>query len=582
MAFATSAATASLVIEYGGLSPKGTGPWLHAAQIVLAAWFAAVPAIALWTSSRRIDLIRQARYEYGLLLVALLVGLGLALSPAWARHAARFLHLQDPADLALHLVHCFLLGNVLILLLRVQQRLLHRNLRPQWILIGSFATLIVAGTLLLLLPRAAADPSQPISLLDAFFTASSATCVTGLVVRDTGTAFSGFGQFVILGLFQAGGLGIITFVAFLALTSSSSLPLAQARVFREVTNTRTLSQVRRQVGLAVVVTLLLELVGAVCLFACLPTGGDTWHRLLWCVFHAVSAFCNAGFATQTDSLTPFQANGPVMLVFMALIILGGLGFLVVTDLVGLRVTRLPWIRRLPAVLRFTERVPIQRLPLQTRISLLVTALLLALGMVGFWFLEARHSLRDQPLAAQFWITAFQSVTCRTAGFNTVDIGGLQPATLILIMGLMVVGASPVSTGGGIKTVTFGVLLLALRSVIRGRERVEVMGRTLPARVLFNALSVTLLYAGSATLGLFLLTLFDPRIALRDLAFEMISALSTVGLSTGITAQLSAGSQLVLCAAMFVGRVGPIALVLSIFQSSISTRYTYPEEDLVVG
>jgi Trk-type K+ transport system membrane component len=183
---------------------------------------------------------------------------------------------------------------------------------------------------------------------------------------------------------------------------------------------------------------------------------------------------------------------------------------------------------------------------------------------------------------RFWAAAFQSVTCRTAGFNTVEIGALQRATLMLLMALMVIGACPVSTGGGIKTVTFGVLLLSLRALLAGRDRVEVFGRALPQKVVFAALSVSLLYVTTAGFGIFALALFDPRMELQGQAFEVVSALSTVGLSTGITAQLSTGSQIVLCVLMFVGRVGPLSLVLSVFRSGPRVSYQYPEEELVVG
>ena len=208
--------------------------------------------------------------------------------------------------------------------------------------------------------------------------------------------------------------------------------------------------------------------------------------------------------------------------------------------------------------------------------------LIVVGMAGFWWIEAGHILRGRSAGDAFLVSLFQSVTTRTAGFNTVPMGELQPATLILLIMLIIVGGSPVSTAGGIKTVTLGILVLALRSLIFQRERVEVFGRTLPARALFTALNVFVLYMVTAGTGIFLLTLFDPHLALRDVSFETISALSTVGLSTGITTELSTGSKLVLCAAMFIGRVGPIALVFSVFESrGHDVDYEFPTE-VVVG
>jgi trk system potassium uptake protein TrkH len=471
---------------------------------------------------------------------------------------------------------------VLVQLLRLQQRLLFRGARPEWMLAGSFALLILAGTLLLLLPRASALPNKPIGLLDAFFTATSASCVTGLSVRDTGTDFTPFGQGILLVLFQAGGLGIMTFVAFLAVTSAESLPVPQMLAFRQMVSARTPAILRRQVWAIVTFTACVEVAGAACLYACLPPEQDPLARLGWSLFHSISAFCNAGFSLSPNSLTAFQGHPGAMLTFMGLIVLGGLGFLVVTDLLGLQVSRLPIIRSIPWVRRYNRRVPVYRLPLQTRLSALVSAALILFGLAMFWILESGNLLANKPFLTQFWISAFQSVTARTAGFNSVPMDQLQPATLLLLVALMVVGASPVSTGGGIKTVTFAVLLLALRSLISGRERVEAFGRALPQRVLLAALAVVVLYVLVASLGVFGLALCDPQMPLRSQLFEAVSALSTVGLSTGITPQLGSGSKLILCLLMFIGRVGPIVLVLSVVRMERPARYQYPEEDLVVG
>jgi len=406
--------------------------------------------------------------------------------------------------------------------------------------------------------------------------------VTGLSIRDIGTELSPLGQGVLLVLFQVGGLGLMTFVAFLAVTSAGSLPMPQMLAFRQMVGARNLATLRRQVWAIVLFTALVEGVGTVCLYACLPSEPDRLGRLGWSIFHSVSAFCNAGFALQAESLTTFQAHPGMMLTFMGLIVLGGLGFLVVTDLLGLQVSRLPLIRRIPWVRRYNQRVPVYRLPVQTRLSAVVTGALIVAGMAGFWMLEVGSTLSEKPVMTQFWISMFQSVTARTAGFNTVAMDELGPATLLLLVALMVVGASPVSTGGGIKTVTFAVLLLALRTLVTGRERVEVYGRALPARVLLAALGVVILYVLVAGLGIFGLTWCDPQMPLRSQLFDVVSALSTVGLSAGITAQLSPGSQLILCALMFIGRVGPISLMLSVVRMERPTRYQYPEEDLVVG
>ena len=575
-------AVGTVLTEQGFVVDSAITFWVRVLESLLAGAYIADRVLMLARGPNRWTIFRQRQFEYGVLALFAMLVVGLVSSSAGTASVVRFLHQEAPRDLGIHLLKLFLLANVLVQLLRLQQRLLFRGVRPEWMLAGSFAMLILAGTLLLLLPRASAEPDKPIGFLDALFTATSASCVTGLSVRDTGTEFTPFGRGILLALFQAGGLGIMTFVAFLAVTSAESLPVPQMLAFRQMVGARTPAVLRRQVWAIIVFTVFVEAAGAACLYACLPPQQDRLAKLGWSVFHSVSAFCNAGFSLSADSLTAFQGHSGAMATFMGLIVLGGLGFLVVTDLLGLQVSRLPVIRSIPWVRRYNQRVPVYRLPVQTRLSALVTGLLIAAGLAGFWMLEAGNILAEKPFLTQFWISAFQSVTARTAGFNTVPIDQLQPATLLLLVGLMVVGACPVSTGGGVKTVTLAVLLLALRSLITGRERVEVYGRALPQRVLLAALAVVVLYVLVAGLGVFGLALCDPQLPLRSELFEAVSALSTVGLSTGITAQLSSGSQLILCVLMFVGRVGPISLVLSVVRMERPTRYQYPEEDLVVG
>lgn len=572
----------ALLSEHGFVLDWAITYWIQILEVVLAGAYVADRVIMLARGPVRGEVLRRRQFEFGVLAVFGVLSLLMLLSPRAAAGAARFLHEDEPWKLGVHLCKLFLLGNVLVQILRVWQRLLFRGVRPEWMLAGSYALLILAGTLLLRLPRASAMPDRPIGLLDALFTATSASCVTGLSVRDTGTEFTPLGQVILMGLIQVGGLGIMTFVAFLAVTSAESLPVPQMLTFQQMVGARTPAALRRQVWAIVVFTATVEAAGAACLYACLPMDQDRLVKLGWSVFHAISAFCNAGFAFSAQSLAQFQAHAGMMLTFIALVVLGGLGFLVVTDVLGLQISRLPLVRRSPWVRRYNQSVPVYRLPVQTRLSVLVTAILVLAGLVGFWVLEAGRVLADKPLLTQFWISAFHSVASRTAGFTTVPMDQLQGATLLLIMALMVVGACPISTGGGIKTVTFAVLLLSLRSLISGRDRVEIYGRAMPQRVLLAALAVVVLYAMTASLGVFCLALYDPHVPWRNAMFEVVSALSTVGLSTGITAQLSPASQLVLCGLMFIGRVGPISLVLAVVRTRRPTRYQFPEEDLVVG
>lgn len=576
-------AAGSLILEHGFPLDAITRSWLHGLDALLALWFTADLTLALCRQRAWRSALQLRRFEYVLLaaLLALLAASWL-LPPRALDGVLALLRLESTAALRWLGVKLFLVLLVFIQTLRGTQRLLGTNLRPEIILAGSFAALISGGTLLLLLPNASAKIDAPISALDAFFTATSAVCVTGLVVRDTGADFSSFGQMIILTLFQTGGLGIITFVGFLSVFSTRVLPVPQMVAFRQIVNAPALSDLKRQIVGILLATACIELLGVVLISLLLPGEMDVLSRIKWSVFHSVSAFCNAGFALDATSLEPYRANAGLMLTFMGLIVLGGLGFLVIPELAAFRLTQTRFFRRFGLFRRLHSGQVPGRLTVQTRLSLVITAVLIGVGVLVFWLLELDHSLRTRPLSEAFLISAFQAVTPRTAGFNTVPIGELQNATLVLLMVLMVVGASPVSTGGGIKTVTFGILLLAVRALAARRERVEVYGRAIPGRALFAALGVFVLYVLTGVFCVFLLALCDPRLQLRDQVFEVISALSTVGLSTGITADLSAESKLVLCGAMFVGRVGPIALVLSVFQSGRQLNYELPDEEVVVG
>jgi trk system potassium uptake protein TrkH len=575
-------AAISLVLAQGfslGLIPENR---LFIIQLGLSFLYVTHQGLMLWRAEKRREQLKRGKFEYGILATAVLLAIGLTVSDPISSSVLRFLHSSSPDRLMGPLVQLFLLANVLLQLLRMHYRLLVHGLRAEWTLVGSFAMLILSGTLLLLLPRASASSNSSLSGIDALFTSTSAVCVTGLSVCDTGTSFSAFGLGIILALIQTGGLGIMSFVAFLAVTSSESLPVAQMLAFKQIINARSVAALKRQVWAIVGFSFFVEGIGALCLFYALPSTIAPLNRAAWSVFHAVSAFCNAGFALQSDSLIAYQTNSYVLVPIMLLILLGGLGFLVVNDLFGLQIARLPFFRRVAWLQNYYQGTPVYHLPLQTRLAVRMTIALLLAGFVGFWCLEAKHLLHGQPWATQAWIAAFQSVTARTAGFNTVLIDQMQPATLLLLIALMVVGASPVSTGGGIKTVTFAVLLLSLRAMVIGRDKVEILGCTLPQRVLIAALGVFVLYVITASIGVFSLTLTDPNLPMRAQAFEVISALSTVGLSTGITSQLGVGGKLVLCIVMFVGRLGPVALVLAVFRMGRAKRFDYPEEELVVG
>ena len=443
------------------------------------------------------------------------------------------------------------------------------------ILAGSFTFAILLGTLLLSLPLAQAG--DPVSVLDAFFTATSAVCVTGLTVVDTGTRFSPAGQAVVLALIQVGGLGLMTFAVFVGVVLGRKVAFTDRMVIQDSMHHTPKAGVRRLVRYVLGFTLASEAAGALLLWlrfrGQFPSGEAAWQS----VFHAVSAFCNAGFGLLPDNLVRYRGDLLVNLAITALIVVGGLGFLVNMEV------------RDQAVLRLRgRRAPM--LTLHARLALTVTAALLVAGTLAFLALEWDNALRGLPPGERLLASWFQSVTPRTAGFNTVDYGRVSSDTLFFTILLMFVGASPGSTGGGIKTTTFGLLVALVVARWRGRGRATVFHRTIPHAVMDRALMLTLLAWALVSLGIGLLVFTEthgrpfgeaePRFV--ALMFEAVSAFGTVGLSTGLTPSLSPAGKLVLAALMFVGRVGPLTLVLAVGPRQERGRFRYAEENVMVG
>jgi len=441
---------------------------------------------------------------------------------------------------------------------------------PGRLLIASFLALIALGTLLLKLPWAT-PPEQPISWLDALFTATSASCVTGLVVRDTGAGFTGFGQVVILGLIQAGGLGIMSFSLLILSLLRGRPTFAQRAVYEQTLSGRSQADVRPLLRLVFLFTFGAEAVGAVLLAVRfvpeLGAGRGAWAA----VFHAVSAFCNAGFALWPDSLVRYRADAWVNLVIIALIVLGGLGFFVVWELVR-------------------ERGRWRRLSVHSKLALTVSAALVAVGTGVFWLLESTNALFGLSRGEQLLVSLFQGVTPRTAGFNTVDFATLTPATLFFVTMLMFIGGSPGSTAGGIKTTTFGVLLVATMTRFRGHRHANAFGRTLTRETIGNTAAIALGGMLIVVVGVFALLLSElpVRAVEQDSAvfvslyFETVSALGTVGLSTGVTPFLEPSSRLIVTILMFLGRLGPLTVASSLAAASTLRDWRYPAEDVVVG
>lgn len=446
-----------------------------------------------------------------------------------------------------------------------------RELSPNTALIIYYLGAILIGAGLLALPVAA--NGKPLSVVDALFTATSAQCVTGLVVVDTATRLSLFGQLVVLALIQIGGLGIMTFSVFLFFYIRRGVSLRGRWLIHETMVHTPVASLNDLVQRIVAYTLAIEGFGALLLaLAFVPEMGLP-RGCYYAVFHSVSAFCNAGFSLFADSLVGYRVHPLVNLTIIGLIVLGGIGFLVMLEVITLARSR--------------SR---QRLSLHTKLVLVTTAVLILGGALLIYLLEGGTALEGRSASEDFWIALFQSVSARTAGFNSIDLNQFEVPTLFLMMLLMFIGASPGSCGGGIKTTTLAVFFAILASRLRGSAHTTVFRRTIPDEQVTKSLSLAmlaLLLVGVASFALLVAQLqgysfSESRGVFLDYTFEAVSAFATVGLSLGVTPKLTLAGKLIIIVLMFIGRVGLLTVAFAITRRLRQNAPRYGEENIMIG
>ncbi len=452
-------------------------------------------------------------------------------------------------------------------LVRLRKRIAARS--PESLLVAGFGGLIAIGTVLLSLPL---SHNGSVRILEAFFTATSAVCVTGLVVVDTGKDYTTFGQVVILLLVQCGGIGVMSFAALAFALLGRRLSLsAQAALSSSILQRQVASEFRDIFRRIVEFVLIAEVAGALLLFVgMLPSRGAA-HAAYSATFHSISAFCNAGFSLYSDSLIGWRDNAVVSSAVMLLIILGGIGHPVVVDL---------WRKLRTARGREGAR-PI-RLELGSAVALSTSGVLVFGGFVLLLLLGLTPG--EASWSNRLWNALFQSVTARTAGFNTVDIGALPLSSLMLIVLLMFIGGSPGSCAGGIKTTTFTLWLAKLWGLLRGSKWPRLFGRHIPGEIVRRASMIIGLAAVWNLFGLLLLLATEgrsPGVGMHDVLFEQVSAFGTVGLSTGLTPKLSVIGKLWIIFTMFVGRLGPLTMVVWAFTHK-APGVRYPEGRIMIG
>ncbi len=586
------AAVVSLVLEFGFYDPPLPAALLVVVQLAAVAAYVGYRAFEWWAAAQRWPVFKSMWIDGVVLAGACLFLLGWA---EFSRH-----HALKLSTLYVATIQGVLVSRLVIEGMRLNLLFSRTRLHPTRVVVLTFVTLIVLGTIALSLPKAVqpevlerTDFSIPRHVLSAALTATSATCVTGLIVYDTGQDLTRFGQCVILVLIQAGGLGIMIFGSAFALLATRRLSLRQSLVLQDTLSHRTVGHMRAMVAFIVIFTFTAEAIGTLMLYPMWDPVGPASTRWFHSIFHAVSAFCNAGFSLQTDSLIAYNRSWQVCGCFVPLIILGGLGFPVLHDLwhglLGALGRRRP--RAFNPLAGSESRRP--RLSLHSKLVLITSAVLIVVPTLLFLVFESLAPatveapggtrMADAPFGGRLLDSFFYAVTCRTAGFNTVsmDTGSMSPASHFLGVTLMFIGGAPASTAGGVKTVGIAVLVLGVWSLLRGREDVEVMGRTIPAGTIQRA-GVLVILMFSVVCLVTLALCFTEQASLREALFEAVSACGTVGLSTGLTPDLTAPGRIVIMIAMFAGRLGPLTVLIALAGRAQPPRYTYPEEQVSIG
>jgi potassium uptake TrkH family protein len=453
-----------------------------------------------------------------------------------------------------------------------------KYLNPAQLFITSFISIIIIGTVLLMLPN---STHTGISFLDALFTSTSAVCVTGLTVVDTGGFFTRFGQTIILLLIQAGGIGIMTFTSYFGYFFKGGASYQNRLMVQDMNNSEKVAEVFSTLKKIILVTFVIEAAGTGLIFASLDaqakqlSGGD----IFFSVFHSISGFCNAGFSTLTNSLYEpgFRFNYPLQIIIALLFIIGGLGFPIVFN-------AFTYIRHIlrDRILREKSIHSPWIIGINTRIVVITTLTLLGAGTILFYAFEYNNTLSEHGAIGKIVTSFFGAATPRTAGFNSVDTAALHFPTLMIILVLMWVGASPASTGGGIKTSTFAIAILNFISIAKGKDRIEVFKREISpitTRRAFALLTLSIIIIG---LSILFLVYFDGNKGLLPIAFECISAFGTVGLSLGITNALSDPGKIVLILTMFIGRVSMLTILVAFLRRMVNLKYKYPSEDVLIN
>ncbi|MDR1896763.1 MAG: ATPase [Prevotellaceae bacterium] len=456
----------------------------------------------------------------------------------------------------------------------------HTVINPGQLFIASFLFVILIGTLLLMLPKAT---YSGISFIDALFTSTSAVCITGLTVVDTGICFTKFGHTIIMLLMQFGGLGILTFASYFGYFFRGGTTYDNRLALMDMTNSQKISKVFSTLKYIIVITFGIEIgAGAMIYFS---VDANYFHshydRLLFSAFHAVTAFCNAGFSTIPNGLyqETFRFNYLFQMIIIVTFVVGGLGFPIIVNI--LNYIKYKFSTSILFKRRKTGRRP-WVLNIDSKITLITTSCLTGIAFILFFAIEYGNTLSEHSGTGKIVTALFEATTPRSAGFNTVDMAHLALPSIMIVIILMWIGASPASTGGGIKTSTFAIAVLNILSLAKGKTRIEIFRREIAGISMRRAFAIITLSLIMTCLGIILVSAFDSEKDLKSIAFECFSAYSTCGLSLGITGDLSSESKLVIMTMMFVGRVSMLTILIAVFKKAKYKNYIYPTEEIMIN
>ncbi len=567
LSLSSLAAITSLVLQYGFYLTDSVSEILKRVDLLIVQFYLWQFIFKLLFSRSKLSFLKRHWFE-AILAVLILSEVAIMIRLEGFNFISKYfldINITAVTEIYVGIAQILIILSIITEWVHYNTKLASLKFHPAQTMMLSYIVVIFIGTALLMLPKA--TPSNvSISFTDAFFTATSAACVTGLTVLDTAGGFTLTGKLIILFLIQIGGLGIMTISSFLALFFGQGVGIRERVMLHQMMNIDKIGMISTVLRNAVILTFSIEAAGAIMLMFFWADQGWTISQLIFnSVFHSISAFCNSGFSTFSDNLVSYHHDIGVLITISSLVILGGLGFIVILELVGGTVQIKKTYRR-------------SRLSIQSRMVLIISGLLLLTGSILLYLLDDHENGWNRALTA-----FFNSVTARTCGFNTVDFAILNNSSTLIVMILMFIGASPGSTGGGIKTTTLGILWASIGAIITGQNRIVIFKRRIPFLVLNRALVVFAFSVMVVVISAVLLSITEEA-TIIDIIFESVSAYSTVGLSRGLTQLLTTNGKLIIILVMFIGRLGALTLAFAITAPTElpSVKVEYPSESVMIG